>query len=78
VDERPPHKTRKTKSSSRESGKEAQTYWYREIFLKRTLLDQALRSRIDKWDLIKTEKLSRAWWRMPLIPALRRQRQADF
>jgi hypothetical protein len=21
---------------------------------------------------------SRVWWRMPLIPALRRQRQADF
>jgi hypothetical protein len=23
-------------------------------------------------------KPSRAWWRMPLIPALGRQRQADF
>jgi hypothetical protein len=26
----------------------------------------------------KKEKLSRAWWRTPLIPALGRQRQVDF
>jgi hypothetical protein len=26
----------------------------------------------------KFKGLSRAWWYMPLIPALRRQRQADF
>jgi hypothetical protein len=26
----------------------------------------------------KTEHTSRAWWRTPLIPALRRQRQVDF
>jgi hypothetical protein len=26
----------------------------------------------------KKKKGSRAWWCMPLIPALRRQRQADF
>jgi hypothetical protein len=26
----------------------------------------------------QTNKQARQWWRMPLIPALRRQRQADF
>jgi hypothetical protein len=26
----------------------------------------------------KTKILSQAWWRTPLIPALGRQRQADF
>jgi hypothetical protein len=27
---------------------------------------------------VRTERLVGLWWRMPLIPALRRQRQADF
>jgi hypothetical protein len=27
---------------------------------------------------IKKRKVSRAWWRIPLIPALGRQRQVDF
>jgi hypothetical protein len=26
----------------------------------------------------KKEKAARQWWRTPLIPALRRQRQVDF
>ena len=30
------------------------------------------------WAPVKNVCLSRAWWRMPLIPALGRQRQADF
>jgi hypothetical protein len=28
--------------------------------------------------LFKNKKLARQWWYMPLIPALGRQRQADF
>jgi hypothetical protein len=30
------------------------------------------------FSLIKNWKLSWAWWNMPLIPVLGRQRQADF
>jgi hypothetical protein len=31
---------------------------------------------MHKWEL--KYKTRRAWWRMPLISALRRQRQVDF
>jgi hypothetical protein len=30
------------------------------------------------WAVIKKRRKRQAWWHMPLIPALRRQRQADF
>jgi hypothetical protein len=33
---------------------------------------------VFKCEGLKTRLLSQAWWRTPLIPALRRQRQADF
>jgi hypothetical protein len=29
-------------------------------------------------ELLRKKNRSRAWWRRPLIPTLRRQRQADF
>jgi hypothetical protein len=32
----------------------------------------------NKQKLTFKKKSHRAWWRMPLIPALGRQRQADF
>jgi hypothetical protein len=28
--------------------------------------------------LVKNPEVSRVWWRLPLIPALGRQRQANF
>jgi hypothetical protein len=48
VDQGPQHKTRYTKSNKRESGKEPQTHWHRQIFLNRTPMAQALRLRVDK------------------------------
>jgi hypothetical protein len=50
------------------------SYWERQM-----LTNFILKIRVN--DQIKSSKispLSRAWWRKPLIPALGRQRQADF
>jgi hypothetical protein len=33
---------------------------------------------VNKKERIKRNYWGQAWWRMPLIPALGRQRQADF
>jgi hypothetical protein len=35
-------------------------------------------NRMHKWFPLREFILSQAWWHMPLIPALGRQRQADF
>ena len=48
-----------------------------EKFLKRIPIAYALRSTIDKWDFIKLQS-SQEVVHTPLIPALGRQRQADF
>ena len=53
MDQAPPLKTRYTENSRRESRKEPPTHVSRGIFLNRTQTAYALRSRIDKWDLIK-------------------------
>jgi hypothetical protein len=56
------HNTVYTRSSRKESGKEPQTHW-REgggDFLNRTAMAQALRSRIDKWDLLKLKSFFKA------------------
>jgi hypothetical protein len=37
-----------------------------------------LSSDVSDGILIEIKLLSRVWWLMPLIPALGRQRQADF
>ena len=41
-------------------GKDPRTHGHREIFLNRTPMAYALRSRIDKWDLIKLQSFSKA------------------
>ena len=63
VDQGPQHKTRYTESNRRESGKVPGTHWHRgggENSLNRTPMAQALRSRIDKWDLMKLKSFCKA------------------
>jgi hypothetical protein len=43
-----------------ESGEDPQTYGHREKFLTRTPMAWAVRSRIDKWDLIKLQSFYKA------------------
>jgi phage-related protein len=60
VDQRSPHKTRDTETNRGESGEEPQTHGTGEKFLNRTPMTYALRSRIDKWDLIKLQSFCKA------------------
>ncbi len=60
VDQGPPHKTRYTETNRRESGESLQTHGHRGNFLNRTPMAYALRSRIDKWDLIKLQSFCKA------------------
>jgi hypothetical protein len=53
VDQGIPQKTRYTESNRGENGKEPQTHGPRGKFLTRTPMACAVRSRVDKWDLIK-------------------------
>jgi len=53
----PPHETRYTNG---ESGEDPQTYGHREKFLTRTPMAWAVRSRIDKWDLVKLQSFCKA------------------
>ena len=52
MDQGPPHKNRYTESNKRESGEDLQTHGHGKIFLNRTTMAYAVRSTIDKWDLI--------------------------
>jgi hypothetical protein len=57
VDQGPPHNTRYDESIRRQSGKSLENISTRENFLNRTPMAQALRSTIDKWDLMKLKSL---------------------
>jgi hypothetical protein len=53
VDQEPPHKTDTLKLTEKKVGKSLQDMGTGEFFLNRTPIAYDLRSRIDKWDLIK-------------------------
>jgi hypothetical protein len=56
VDQETPHKTRDTETYRGESREEPQRYGHRrKKFLNRTAIACVVRSRIDKWDLIKLQ-----------------------
>jgi len=55
----PPHKIRYTETNRRESGEELQTHRNRGKFPEQNTND-TLRSRIDKWDLIKLQSFCKA------------------
>ena len=60
MDQEPQHKTRHTKSNRREIGKYLEHIGTRDNFLNRTPMAQALRSTIDKWDLMKLQSFCKA------------------
>jgi hypothetical protein len=60
VDQRTPHKTRNSETYTGESGGKPQRYGHREKFLNRTAMACAVRSRINKWDLIKLQSFCKA------------------
>jgi hypothetical protein len=55
-----PHKTRDSETCRGESGGKPQRYGHREKFLNRTAMACAVRSKIEKWDLIKLQSFCKA------------------
>ena len=53
-------KTRDTETYRGESGEKSQRYGHREKFLNRTAMACVVRSRIDKWDLMKLQSFCKA------------------
>jgi hypothetical protein len=51
----PPPKKRTTETNRKESGKAHRTHEHREIFVNKSPMAYAIRSRIKKWDLIKLQ-----------------------
>jgi hypothetical protein len=60
VDQGTPHKTRNTETYRGQSREKPQRYGHREKFLNRTAMACAVRSRIDKWDLIELQSFCKA------------------
>ena len=60
MDQGPTDKTRYNKSNGRESGGESRTHGHRQNFLNRTSMAYALRSPIDKWELVKLQSFCKA------------------
>jgi hypothetical protein len=60
VNQGTPNKTRESEICRGESGEKPQRYGHREKFLNRTAMACALKSRIDKWDLIKLQSFCKA------------------
>jgi hypothetical protein len=60
VDQRPPHKARDNEIYTGESGEKPLRYGHRGKILNRTSMACAVRSRIDKWDLMKLQSFFKA------------------
>ena len=60
MDQGLPHKTRHTETNRKKLGKALEDMGTEEKFLNRTPIAFALRSRIDKWDLIKLQSFCKA------------------
>ena len=60
MDQGTPHKTRDTETYRGESGEKPRKYGHRGEFLNRTAMAYAVRSRIDKWDLINLQNFCKA------------------
>ena len=60
MDQGTPHKTRDTETYRGESGKSLEDMGTGGKFLNRTAMACAVRSRIDKWDLMKLESFCKA------------------
>jgi hypothetical protein len=60
VDQGTPHKIRDSETYRGECGEKPQKYEHRGKFLNRTAMVCAVTSRINKWDLIKLQRLCNA------------------
>jgi hypothetical protein len=60
VDQGAPHKTRVTETYRGETGEKPRRYWHRGKIPDRTAMACAVRSRIDKWDLMKLQSFCKA------------------
>jgi hypothetical protein len=60
VDQKNPHKFRDTEITEEKVTKSLEDMGTREKFIKRTTMACALRSRIEKWDLIKFQSFFKA------------------